>query len=196
MRRIPSLVVAAIVAVGLSATAWADEKPVPAKGLEFTLLTAKETYPLDGADMTAKELAEKLAEIEKAGKAPFMPPAPSKVAVTLVVKNTTDKEQTIYIDGDSTLLSLELKGPGAKKIDYPVISTKEFRLPKPQVIKPGETFTREISALEYGPRGRGSRLYWTEAGDYTLTAKWKLGGADGEGPGPVLTSSPVKFAVK
>lgn len=194
---VPRCLAALTVALLLTAGLRADDKKSP---LELTVAVGKATYPLDASGVSAADLKKELDAAEadaKAGKMRFKLPAAPEAMVKLTITNTSKEDVTIHVGGDDTLIGLTLKGPGARAIEYGVAMTEEFRISRAVVLGPGKTFVAEIPTLEHGPRGRGKRLYWTEPGEYTLSATWQLGGGeDGGKRGPKLTGGPAKFAVE
>lgn len=175
-----------------------DKEPVKKEGLELTIVAKKDgtTFKINAKE--AKALREELEAILKDAKENKLReriPAPPAVDFELTIKNVSDKPIDIYVGGDDNLISLELKGPGAVAARYLAITTTEFRLSKKVTLEPGKTYVQPINSLQHGPRGLGNRWYWTEAGEYTLTATWQLGN-EGGGMGPKLTSAPLKLTVK
>ena len=74
-------------------------------------------------------------------------------------------------------------------------------------IAPGKSLTYPLTALQYGDRGSHERAYWTQEGEYTLTARYQTavapvpngaealtGNFDGFGR-VTLTSNTVKLKV-
>jgi hypothetical protein len=116
------------------------------------------------------------------------------VYLDLEIANTSDKDVTIWIGGDATSLSFDLKGPGAVCKLLTLTTTADFRYARPVVIRAGETYTRPVTSLNF-PHPRPSSLwYWTEPGEYTLSATWVLG-ASKDTAGPVLVAAPIKLTV-
>jgi hypothetical protein len=172
-----------------------DPKGAP---IQATLTAKKTTFKLDLGGKTAEEFNKTIKD-EK------YPPAPA-VDMVLELKNTSDKDVEVWISGDPTKIMLELKGKGAVNTQIKnLITTQEFRVPKPVKLAAGKTHKIEIKSLAYGFRGISNRSYWTEAGDYTLTATFHTaispapkGAKDAEGGfGFVtLTSAPLKIKVE
>src|SRR5262249_13594751 len=100
---------------------------------------------------------------------------PPQVDLTVEVRNTTDKQLQFWTDGDPVKIMLELKGPGAYSTQLPVVFTLEFRLPKTTTLGPGKSHTFGASSLRYGDRGTSHAAYWTEEGEYTLSATLETG---------------------
>jgi hypothetical protein len=184
---------------GLAAEAGkAEPSTLP---LELRLVAKKTTYPLDLGGKTAEEFRKQLKEAEKSGR---FPPPP---AVDLVVElhNRSAKDVHVKFGSDDSLLLLDLAGPGAVSVEAQKAFTQEFRAGRRFTIAPGKTESIKIASLRYGYRGEAKQAYWTQAGDYKLTASYRLpmapapqGAEDaGEGFGIVtLTSAPVKIKVE
>jgi hypothetical protein len=195
-------VLAALVLFITAAPAPGEEprsQPPPDGALELRLLARKDAYPLDlhgKSPPQFRKLLEDIAADAKKGKPrDDVPPAPA-VEVVLEIRNTSDHEVEIWLGGDDTALTLELKGPGAASTSYVVYVTADLRGSRPFKLPPGGHISRLVRTLEDGFRGVGRRWYWTEAGDYTLTATYELGSPSlKKGAGPVLTSAPLPLKV-
>jgi hypothetical protein len=191
---------AALLACGLAGAARADEpKDVP---IEATLKAAQDKYTLDLGGKTADEFKKALEAAATSGKYPDAP----TVNLLLDLKNTSDKEVKIKIGGTTTVIELELKGPGAVTVPLKGRVTPKIVVPPKEVtLAPGKSVTVPIERLAFGFKGDASRAYWTEAGKYTLTASYKTWvspapkgvKADGDGYGAVtLTSSAATVTVE
>jgi hypothetical protein len=173
----------------------AQYQPPPDGALQLRLVARKDAYPLRLGGKAPQQFRKHLEEIArdaKNGKSrDDVPPAPA-VAITLEIHNTSDREVEIWLGGDDTALTLDLKGQGAASTNYLVYVTADLRGSRPYRLPPGGHIDRPIRTLEDGFRGVGHRLYWTEPGDYTLTATYELGSPSlKKGAGPVLTSAPL-----
>jgi hypothetical protein len=185
-----------------ASSAFGEEQsyqPPPDGALELRLLARKDTYPLDLHGKTPQQFRKLLDEIaadaRKGKPRDDVPPAPA-VEVVLDIHNTSDREVEIWLGGDDTALTLELKGPGAASTPYVVYVTADLRGSRPYKLPAGAHISRLIRTLEDGFRGTGHRWYWTEPGDYTLTATCELGSPSmKKGAGPVLTSAPLRLRV-
>jgi hypothetical protein len=168
-------ILAGLALIGFAAGAWADDKkdePKPADlPVKATLVAKTTSYKLDLGGKTADEFKKALAEAEKAGKVPE-PPA---VEMTLELKNTSDKDVQVWVGGDPVVLTLELKGPGAVTAKPQVFFPSIFIAPKPVKIEAGKTHSIPVTSLKYGFRNASLMAYWTEPGEYTLTASLKSG---------------------
>lgn len=196
---------AVVLAAGATVAGAADDKkdkdkpaplPVAAK-----LIAHKKTYKLDLGDKTPEQFREALKEAKKTGRYPN-PPA---VDLTLELTNTSDKDVTIWSNGDPVQVVLELKGEGAVSVTPRIAMTREFRVPRPLTLAPGKKHAIDVKSLRYGMRGISQQAYWTQAGEYTLTAKFITGISPpppdsknvAEGFARVtLTSNPVKLKVE
>jgi hypothetical protein len=83
--------------------------------------------------------------------------------------------------------------------------TADFRAPKVMTLAPGKTYSIAIKSLQYGFRGVAKSTYWTEPGEYIVTASYKTaispapqGSKEAEkGFGnAIITSDPVKVKVE
>lgn len=187
-----------------AAPAAAADKPKsdpPGSPLELTI-TGKAKYVLDLGGATADDFTKAVRAAEKAGRRPGAAPA---VDLVVEIKNTSDKPVTVWISGDPVVLTLALKGKGAVNAAPNLPFTEEFRSPRGVEIAAGKTHTIPVKALQSGYRGAAHWAYWTEAGDYELTATLATasspapkGAKDAplEGFGRVtLTSAPFKLTV-
>ena len=198
MRRIlPPLTALALV---LFAPLRADEpKKDPSKSdlpLQLRLVAKVSTYKLSDG----KELKKELEDAKKTGRYPE-PPA---VDLVLEITNRTDKDVEFWAAGDPVQVFLQLKGPEAVTVKPLVISTLEFRVPKPMTLAAGKTHKVPVTRLRYGHRGISEQAYWSEPGEYTLSATFNTGikpapkgvKAEDDGFGRVtLTSDPIKVKV-
>ena len=115
----------------------------------------------------------------------------------LELKNPTDKAITIVMGADNGALELDLQGKGAVEIKPLIIMTREFRLGEPVEIPAGKTYEIPIKQLKYGMRGISTYAYWTEPGEYTLSATLRWPDPAGEDAGALpkrwkATPKPVK----
>ncbi len=195
-----------LLVLGISPLAAEDKKDKPKAEPEGTPLelsvTGKAKYTLDLGGQTADEFKKAVDAAAKAGRRPAAAPA---VELTVEIKNTSDKAVHVWISGDPVVLTLTLKGKGAVNVAPPLAFTEEFRSPKAVEIPAGKTHTIPVKALVSGYRGAAHWAYWTEAGEYELTATLKTGvnpapkGAKdaNDGFGQVmLTSVPLKITVE
>ena len=182
----------------------------PGAPLEGTLDVRTDTYTLDRLGQTAAQYAQTVKE---------QPPV-VEVDLVLVLKNTSNKEITIWTAGDYRVeerkdggdyvrLQLDLKGPG---VVSKVVAARETRprTPPPQrrTLVPGQTWSLPITTLNFGTRGwasfEASRTCWTEPSEYTLTASFKTAVSPAppgskqtlfEGGYVTITTAPVKLKV-
>jgi len=153
-----------------------DDKP-EAKGktdppgvpLEARLVAKKATYMLDLGGKTPEEIRKLL----KMGR---YVPAP-EVDLVLEFHNTGDKEIKFLVGGrnpDIPLL-LQLDGPRAVNVPLPAVSSKMKSVYPMQVsLAAGKSYALSIYSLRTLNVGRdGSASYWTQPGNYKLTATYK-----------------------
>jgi len=141
---------------------------------------------------SGKEFRDKIEAMRKgAGR----PPAPPQVDLVLRLTNTTEKDVTILVGGDDSNVSLKVEGPGAISIMPNMPMTMEFRIGKPVVIPAGKTADIKITSLMNGMRGMTEYNYWTEPGEYKVTATLTYPNPVGEGQTKV-SSGAAKVTVK
>jgi hypothetical protein len=159
--------------IAASPLARADDKkdePKPADlPVKATLVAKKATYTLDLGGKNGEEFRKLLKEGEKTGQVPAAP----KVELVLELKNTGDKDVQLWISGDPVTVNLDLAGKGAVSVAARQAFTREFRVPKPIALAAGKTHEIPIASLTYGFRGVAQQAYWTEPGEYTLTASFQ-----------------------
>jgi hypothetical protein len=163
MRR--TLSVLAVLALSAPARA---EGPGPSKSdspVQLRLLSKQESYRLAGG----KQLKKQIEQAEKAGGR-F--PAPPAVDLVVEITNRGDKDVQVWVSGDPVTLGLQLAGPGAKSVKAQRFFTREFRAPRAVTIPAGKTHSIPIRALKFGFRGIADHAYWSEPGEYTLTANF------------------------
>jgi hypothetical protein len=173
----------------------AEDPPV-----HLTLTSLQPKYKLDLGGKSAREFLEAIDAAVKKGDRPPLPP---EVDLELELKNTGDKPLQVWVEGDPVQILLELTGPGAKTVAPPLMMTAEFRSPKPVTLEPGGSHRFALKQLQSGMRGVGRCSYWTEPGEYTLTASLKTGlapaGASAEPDADVtrvtLTSNTIRMQV-
>jgi hypothetical protein len=194
------------VVLALPALGWGRGEKGEAKGkggpVEAKLIAKKSTYPLNLGGMSAEEFRQTIKAAEKTGRYPAAP----AVELVLELKNTSDKEVQVWTSGDPVRLMLDLKGKGAINEALKGIAfTTIFIMPKAVTVPPGKTVEIPIKALSYGMRGASHRSYWTEPGDYTLTASYQTGvspAPKGSTPADMgfgkvtLTTAPIKLKVE
>lgn len=170
--------------------------PKNAAGLTAALIANKDTYTLDPAQ-SGKAFRDSLEARKNArGRGMGALPAAPAVDMTLRITNTTDKEITITTGGDDSQLNLKLEGPGAVTVDNLVAMTMEFRMGRPTTIPAGKTFDIKVSSLAFGMRGISQHAYWTDAGDYTVTATLTYGTPDNKQDKVTSAATKVKVEAK
>lgn len=166
LRPIAAALFVGLVASHLWAAAPEERKPGADPGPLTAKLIAKKTeYPLDPA-----QAGQAFRDRLKAAMGKGQLPEPPAVDLVLEIKNGGAEPVTILIGADNGRVGLALTGPGAVSIVARRIFTKEFRIGKPVMLAPGATHAIPITALKFGFRGVESHAYWTEPGEYQLTA--------------------------
>ena len=182
-------------------TLIAEEKKEPTKEagpLELKVILKTDTIVWDADEKARKEFKTTLEDAQK--KMLKKPPENVKLPAlpvfeaTLQITNTSKKEVTMQVEGDANKLTLDLKGPGVIALSPLRAFTANFNLGRAVTLKSGEKFEIPIQKLGDGFRRASRDIYWTDLGEYTLTASYIIGGGDGEKES-VLTSEPVKFKV-
>lgn len=135
--------------------------------LELKLTAVKATYPLELGGLTPEAFRKKLKETEKTGR---FPPA-AKVEFTAELRNTGDKAISVKVAGDNAKVFLEVKGKNAFNYDMKRFFTADFRDAPFVELAAGKSTTIKIASLMYGFRNMSHVSYWTEAGEYTVTAR-------------------------
>jgi len=160
---------------------------------------------LEGTDKYTLDLGGKTAdEFTKSLKGDKVPPSP-KVDLKLVLKNTSKEDIQVWTAGDAVVVTFALKGKGAESAKPRLAFTQEYRLPKAVKVEAGKTVEFPIKSLTGGFRSASEFNYWTQPGEYELTATITTGvspkpkGADdaGDGFGKVsVASKPLKITVE
>lgn len=165
--------------------------------IALKLVAKTDTYKFDAGGATPQAFKAKLEELAKKLQKgePAMPPKALAVDLVLQLTNTSDKEQTIHVGGDTNVFTFELTGgTGVVTMPNPVAFTADFRLPKAVTVAPGKSHEIPVKVLADGQRGFSRLLFWTGPGEYQLAAKYTLATQDG-GKGPELKSAPAKVTV-
>jgi hypothetical protein len=142
------------------------ELPVKAQ-----LIAKKKTYTLDLGGKTGDEFRKALKEAAKTGR---VPPPPA-VDLELELTNTSTADVKLWTGGDPVQLNLALTGPGAETIAPLLAFTTDFRGPTATTLAPGKSVTIPIKSLKHGFRGGSQMSYWSEPGEYKVTATFKSG---------------------
>ena len=168
--------------------------PKPVAGtdspLQMRLIAKKDSYVLDLGGQTGAEYRKMLEEANK--KNAYASSA--SVDLVLEIHNTSDKARAIYLDGDFFNFGWQLDGPGAVFTVHAPQVTADVKIGKPIWIEPGKVYSKKIGSLQGGNRGIVTGVCWTEPGEYTLTAVYRLKGQPKEDD-LKLVSTPVKLKV-
>jgi hypothetical protein len=149
----------------------AEDKADPTKSnlpVEAKLVLKKTTFKLE---LASDELKKQLKEAEKTGRYP-MPPM---FEMALEVRNRSDKAVQVWQKGDPVTVTLELKGPGAVTHKPRLAFTTIYFAPQAVKLEPGKNVSIPLKGLIGGFRNASEYTYWTEPGEYTLTAKFNTG---------------------
>lgn len=122
-------------------------------------------------DRNGRSESDYIQHLEQAKKTGTLPPAP-QVDLIFELQNTSDREMQIAVGGDACgSLALHLKGPGVIAIQGRSADQKdEFRPSAIVKLAPGGTHRWTFRELDCSNPRDTSRLYWTQAGEYLLTA--------------------------
>jgi hypothetical protein len=197
MKALLAFALMSVLGIGMGA-ATAPHSPASApaagakneQGLTAALIVNKGTYVLNPAQAGAA-FRNQLEQL-KSGKVKGRLPQPPAVELTFRITNTTEKPVTLEIGGDNSQMDLQLDGSGAVTVDNNVAMTMEFRLGTPVTIAAGKTYDLKITSLAFGFRGISKYAYWTEPGDYHLTASYTSDTSEKKG---TLTSAPVTIKI-
>jgi hypothetical protein len=169
--------------------------------VELRLTTKASPLKVEVDAQSLENLRKALKAGEKSGSAP---PAQA-VEVTVELVNNSDKDVEVWVSGDPTRLDLDLKGEGAVSVVAQKFFTRVFMLPIPKKLAAGKSYTWTLKSLQYGKRNVEKRAYFTQGGEYTLTASFTTAinpapegtKADKNGFGRItLTSEPIKIKVE
>src|SRR5207248_4875930 len=100
---------------------------------------------------------------------------PPAFEMALEVRNRSQKDVQVWHKGDPVSVTFELKGPGAVTVKPRLAFTTIFHIPEAVKLEPGKSLTLPLKGLIGGFRSASEYTYWTEAGEYTLTAKLNTG---------------------
>jgi len=203
MRYVTTLLIVAGVAT--AAFGRADDRPradPPTTPLELRI-TGQPTYTLDIGRLSGAAYRSKIERaVSVVGGRPIAPP---DVELVVEMRNTSDAPVRVWVKGDDVVLDLALTGAGAVNVEPQVFFTAEYRMPQAIDLRPGEVYPIPVKELGSGFRGVSRCSYWTEPGEYTLTAVLRTGvrpaprgseeGDDGFGL-VTLTSAPLRIKVE
>jgi hypothetical protein len=160
----PLLSAAVLLTACFVATANGDPEPSKKQTgpIRVRLKAKKTAYVLDRQGMTA----DKYRQAVKDGKI-----APPAIDLVLEITNTTKGDVDVTVVGASPRLALELKGKeGIEKLTGSRAREMRVRI----ILKPGQTHTLPITRLAgYSSATAEHQLFWTEPGEYKLTASFE-----------------------
>jgi len=159
--------------------------------IELKILIKKESiaWPYD---VGPKDFEAKLKELAKAKDPRY--PNPPALDMVLEFKNTTKDKVNLYLEGDASLMTLALKGPGVTTANPMLAFTTDFRLPKVIALESGKTHEVQLKGLTDGFRRASRYIYPLAPGEYTLSATYQLSTVDG-GKAALLKSGEAKFKI-
>ena len=143
---------------------WARESPVTAR-----LIVKQETYILPREWEDAK-FRKQIVDEEDGDKLPD----PPKVRLVLELRNTSEKPVMIWPRGHVDEPQITISGPGIVEPENLRSFSGNSSVTTPQpVIQPGKRHRITIKSLN--PGGFSSdNVYWTKAGEYTITATYPV----------------------
>jgi hypothetical protein len=170
-------------------------QPKPAEKvspLKMRLIAGTGPYTLDLGGQTPEEFRKLLSEFDPFGRR-GKPLPRQAVYIVIEITNTGEKPVTIRIGGDDSHLEFDLKGPGAVSV-YELLTTADWKVSHPVTIAPGQSYRHEIKVLASEPRSQHI-WYWTEPGEYTLSANWSLGKPEEGELSGILKADPITLKV-
>jgi hypothetical protein len=173
-----TILASVLVTLGVRSADDTDPEPPRLNTVFARIVTKKTSYKLDLGGSTAEEYRK----AAKQGTARAIP-----VEMELVITNGTKNTVRVRVSGAVPKLTLKLEGTGAVDSKDPTVTKGPLRY---QELKPGQKVSIPInSLLSYqGSKGGTIRHYWTEPGEYKLSASfytsldldWKGGGPKGK----------------
>lgn len=169
--------------------------------IELKIVADAATWELNSRGDPPFKFQENIRKGEKSGQLV----SATSVELELEIKNKSNHSIRIWVDGDDTLLTFDLKGPGAMTAQARPSALGRAISPRSVTIQPGRSYRIPLTSLSDGLRLTSRHLYITEIGDYRLSATFKTGvspaplatrelsGGFGE---VILKSAPIKFHVK
>jgi hypothetical protein len=136
--------------------------------LNARLIAHETTYHLDRGGLSEADYRKSLDQANKKGQLLAAP----RVDLVFELQNKGNEEMQILVGGDvSGCLRWRLTGPGAVSQTFrPVVQTNDFKEPAVIKIPAGGSHRWVLKDLDCsGPRDT-SRVYWTQAGEYQLSA--------------------------
>lgn len=178
------------------------------QALELKLTARQTTYSLNLGGKSPAEFRRDVQELERKaeGGAPVpaesFPPPPT-VDLLVEIVNRGSGEVEIWLGGDDASLTLDLTGPGALTVRHSGPFTADLRHSSPVKLAAGGRHALPLERLCHGFRGCAAFSYWTEPGEYLLSAHLQLGKPSAtpaemydEPDGPTLDSNSVRLTVR
>ena len=159
-----------------------EPKGVP---LELKIINAAlEPYDVDPRGEPMYKFQEKIRQAEQGGLLMH----PTYVEMFLEITNTGSAALDIWVGGDLTALTLDLKGNGARSAARKPPVLNDFIAPKSIKIPAGKSHRIPLPALASGIRNEEKFSYVTEPGLYWLSATFRTGVS----PAPKGTTKQLK----
>ncbi len=139
-----------------------DPEPPPRDDLTVKLVAQKKTYRLNLGGMTATQFRQAIQNGVN------LPEAPA-VDLELVITNNTKNEVRVRTTGTVPRLSLTVDGPNV--VEAPAPRQVRKKGATYSTLRPGQSVSIPIRTLSSRRTAAQSvRHYWTEPGEYTLSA--------------------------
>jgi hypothetical protein len=179
----------------------------PGVTIELRILARQATYRLDLAGKTPEDFERLAREAAKLLVDQTVYPPTPKVDLLLEIHNTGTQDMKVLLGGSMHGILIEVDGPGAVNFTPRVPVVAMVFPPDEIALAPGASHSLPMNALPHPATAGGLSLaYWTQPGEYTLTAHWSAGispcprGSEEIAPNPgfgyvAVTSSPVKVQV-
>ncbi|MCE9530004.1 MAG: hypothetical protein K8T89_02515 [Planctomycetes bacterium] len=146
-----------------------EPKDVP---LELKIINAAlEPYDVDPRGKPMFKFQENIRTAEENGRLLH----PTYVDMYLEITNTGSATLELWVNGDVTLLSLDLKGNGARSASNKLTDPKGTNAPSSIKLEAGKSYRMPLKALTSGIRNDETYLYVTEPGIYKLSATFRTG---------------------
>jgi hypothetical protein len=107
-------------------------------------------------------------------------PVPQAISLDLVLVNTGSSAAELRLGDAKPVLELDVQGKKVDRIEAPGAETPAFLQPRTITLAPNERQSLHIDRLIAGSPGKLEYIYFTQKGEYTLTARIHLRAAGKE----------------
>jgi len=160
LRRVVALAAMLLLAVG--PIAWLLPGLRPAEGDGGLVAVLREPDRRGGVEVMVAPAREAHLMMAKTTQ-------PANVDLSLRLQNTSDRPMQVWVEGPLTELRFDVRGPGAVRRPVP---DGEAARSRSVPLGPGEEITIPIHELVEGPPGARRAWYFTQPGNYTVTARF------------------------